>query len=114
MGSALVPSQNPGDYPPNTGNAQGQALGTENFRKNQALFLKYTAVDGALKNKINMAVGPVLLSPLVEHLTRFGQVSALNMLQHLFSSYRTIEKINLDKNTVKRIGTYDPTGIWIY
>ena len=72
-------------------NTQEQALGTEKLRQNQALFCKYTAVDGALKNHIVTAVEPVFLSPLVYHLTGFIQVSALTMIQHLFSSYMVID-----------------------
>ena len=89
-------------------NAQEQALGTEKFRKNQALFRKYTAVDGALKNQIITTVELVFLSPLVEHLTGFRQVSSLTMLQHLFSSYGTIDKMELLQNDVKMMGPYDP------
>ena len=88
------------------GNAQEQALGTEKFRQNQALFRKYTAVDRAFKKQIVTAVEPVFLSPLVEHLTGLGQVSALTMLQHLFSSYGAIYKIDLEKNSVNMMGTY--------
>ena len=36
------------------------------------------------KNQVVTAVQPVFLSPLVDQLTRFGQVSALAGLQHLF------------------------------
>ena len=30
------------------------------------------------------------------------------MLQHLFSSYRAIDKIDLEENAVKMMGPYDP------
>ena len=40
---------NQGDYPQSMENAQEQAPGNEKFQKNQALFRKYTAMDGALK-----------------------------------------------------------------
>ena len=55
------------------------------------MFQKYTAVDVT-------AVEPVFLSPLVDHLTGFGQVSALNILQHLFSGYGLTDNINLEEN----------------
>ena len=87
--------------------AQEQALGTEKFRKNQAMFRKYTPLDRSLKNQIGAAVGPVFLSPLVDQLTGFGQVSALTMLQHLFSSYGVIDEINLKENTVNMMGPHD-------
>ena len=88
---------NPDDYPQIMGNTQEQALGTENFRQNQALFRKYTAVDGALKNQITTVVEPVFLSLLVDQLTGFRQVNALTMLKHLFSSYGAIDKIDLEE-----------------
>ena len=53
-------------------------------------------MDRSLKNQTAMAVQPVLLYPLVEQLTGFGQVSELIMLQHLFTSYGAIDEINLD------------------
>ena len=90
------------------GSSQEQALVTEKIRQNQALFRKYTAVDGSWKNQIVAVVEPVLLSPLVDQLTGFGQVSALTMLQHLFIRYGVIDKIDLKDNAVKMMGPYDP------
>ena len=84
-GFAFVPPHNPGNYPQITENAQEQALGTENFQQNQALFHKYIDVDRVLKNQIVTAVEPVLLTPLVDQITGFVQVSALMMMKHLFS-----------------------------
>ena len=108
-GFAFVPPHNPCDYPQRMRSAQEQALGTEIFRSNQALFQKYTAVDGTLKKHIVTAVEPVFLSPLMDHLTGFGQVYALTTMQHLFFSYRAIDKIDLKEKIVKTMGPYDPT-----
>ena len=107
-GFVFVPPHNLGNYPQSMGSAQEQALVNEKFRNNQAMFRKYTAVDGALKNKIVVAVEPVLLSPLMYQLTGFRQVYALTMLQHIFARYRAIGKIDLKENTVKMMGPYDP------
>ena len=85
-GFAFVLPHNPGEYPQIMGSSQEQALGTEKFRQNQALFQKYTAMDRELKKHTVTALEPVFLSPLVDQLTGFGQVSAITMLQHLFSS----------------------------
>ena len=104
---AFVPPHNLGNYPPNMGNSQDQALRTEKFRQNQALFRKYTDVDGALKNQIITAVEQVFFSPLVDHLTVFRQVSSLNMLHHLLLSYSTIYEMDLEENAVKMMGLYD-------
>ena len=107
-GFAFVPLNNPVDYPQSTGNVQEKYIRTEKFWQNQALFCKYTAVDRAFKNQIVTAVEPVLLFPLVDQLTGFGQVSALTMIQHLFSSYGEIDEINLEENAVKMMGPYNP------
>ena len=100
---------NPGDYPQSMGKSQEQALGTENFRQNQALFRKNTAVDGALKNQVVATVEPVFISPLVDQLTGFGQVSEFTMLQHLFLGYGSIDEIDIEGNVVKIMGPYNPT-----
>ena len=106
--SAFVLPYNPCKYPQSMGNSQEQALGTEKFRKDQALFRKYTALDGASKKQIITTVEPVLLSPLVDQLTGFGQVSAITMLQHLFTSYGAIDKIDFEENAVKMMEPYNP------
>ena len=48
------------------------------------------------------------MSPLVDQLKRFGQVTALQMLQHLFNWYGAIDEIYLEENAVKMMGPYDP------
>ena len=70
--------------------------------------MKYTAVDGAIKKQIFTVVETVLLYPLMDQMIGFGQVSDLTMLQHLFTSYRDIDKIDLEENAVKIMGSYDP------
>ena len=52
-GLVFLPPHNPGNYPQSMGNSQEQALGTEKFQQNQALFRKYTAMDGALKSSLS-------------------------------------------------------------
>ena len=84
-GYTSVPPYNPRNYPPTMGTAQEQALGTKRLQKKQELFRRCTAVDGALKMKIVTEVQPVFLSSLVDQLTSFGQVTALQMLHNLFN-----------------------------
>ena len=52
----------PRQLPTNHGTAQEQALRTDKFRQNQALFRKHTAVGGGFKNKIATAMEPALQS----------------------------------------------------
>ena len=108
-GYMFVPPHNPGNYLPTIGTYQEQALGTERFQKKQALFRRCTTVDGGLKGHIITAVQPVLLSALVDQLTGFGQVTALQMIQNLFNSYNVIDKIDLEENAVKMMDQYYPT-----
>ena len=65
-------------------------------------------MERSLKNQIVTAVQPVFLYPLLELLTVFGQVSVLNMLQQLFTPYKEIDKIDLEKNVVKIMEPYYP------
>ena len=65
-------------------------------------------MDGALKKQIITAVEPVFLSPMADQLTGFGQVSALTMIKQLFSNYVKIDKIDLQENSVKTMGPYNP------
>ena len=109
MGYTFVPPHNTSDYPPMMGTAQEQALGTKQFQQNQALFRRCTVMDGSLKKKIITAVQPVSLYPLVDQLTNFGQVNALQIIHHIFNSYGTIDKIKPKKNAVNMMGPYDLT-----
>ena len=63
------------------------------------------------KNQIFKTVQPVLLYPLVNQFTGFGQVTVLQMLQNLFNSYGAIEEIDLEGNRLKMMGPYDPTEL---
>ena len=55
-----------------------------------------------------MMVKQVFLSPLVDQLTGFVQVTKIQMIQHLFNSCRAIGKTDLEENVVKMTGLYDP------
>ena len=58
--------------------------------------------------QIITAVEPGFLFLLVDQLRGFGQVSALTMIQHLFSSYRAVNEIELEEKAVNMMGTYNP------
>ena len=62
-----------------------------------------------MKNHIVTVVEPVFLSTILDQLTGLRKVSALTMLQFLFSSYGAIYKIDLGEYAVKMMGPYDPT-----
>ena len=45
----------------------------------------------------------------MDQLTGFEQVTALDMLQHIFRSYWAIDETDLEENAVKMMGTYEPS-----
>ena len=66
-------------------------------------------MDIEIKNQIITAVQSFFLSPLMDQLTGFGQVTAIQILQHLFNFYKEIDKIDPEENAVKMMGPYEPT-----
>ena len=60
------------------------------------------------KKQIVVVVQSVFLSLLVDQLTGFEQVSELSIIQHIFTSYGVIDKIDHKENLVKMMGPYDP------
>ena len=110
-GHAFIPLHKPSNYPLMMGTAQEQAIGAKRFRKNQALFRRCTDVDGVIKKQIVTVVHPVFLSPLIDQLRGFGKVTALHMLQYLFSYYRDIDETDLKENSAKMMGPYKPSKL---
>ena len=68
---------------------------------------QYIASNGALKQQVIAAMETIFLYPIKDQLTSFGQLTALNMMDHLFSSYEEIDNINLEENDVKMMGPYN-------
>ena len=99
----------PIQLPTNNGNRPRESAWNRKVSTKPSTFLKIHFHGQSTKKHIVTAVQLVFLSPLVYQLTGFGQISALVMLQHLFTSYRVIYKINLEENAVNIMGPYDPT-----
>ena len=87
---ALFPPHNPVDFSPKMGTAQEQALGNERFGENQALFRRCTAIDGAIKKLIGTVVQQFFLLLIMDNMTGFRQVTAIEVMQNLFRSYGSI------------------------
>ena len=96
-GHTFIRPHNPGNYPPTMGTSKEQALRTERFRQNQALFRRSTTVYVTIKKQTVTSVCPVFLSPLMDHLMGFGKVTEVQMIQYIFSSYQAIYEIDLEK-----------------
>ena len=72
------------------------------------MFRKYTAVDGTLKNNIH-AIDTILLSPIKDKLMGLGNITALEMMYHLFRAYRPINEINSEYKSVQMMEVYHPS-----
>ena len=44
----------------------------------------------------------------MDQFTLFGQVTALHILQYMLNSYGDIDEVDIEENTVKMMGPYDP------
>ena len=51
-------------------------------------------------------VNTVLLSPIKGQLTGVGQVTALEMKNHIFRAYKEIDDVKLEDNSVRMMGGY--------
>ena len=79
------------------GTVKEKTLRTEWFQQNQEIFRRYTIVDISLNKNIVTEVQSVFLSPLVDQLTGFIQVTAIRMLHYGFNAYVAIDKTDLEE-----------------
>ena len=93
---------------PKTGNTKEQKLRKGIFRKNQALFRRYIVIDRAIKEQPITLVEPVLISPIKDQQTGFGQVMAMKIMENLFRAYGEIFEIELKEDAVKMMEDYHP------
>ena len=56
-----------------------------------------------------MTVQVFYLYPLVDQLTGFRQMTAIQIIYNLFNSYREIDKIDPEENAVNMMGPYETT-----
>ena len=60
------------------------------------------------KNQNFTTAKQLFLLSIMYQLTGFNQIMALEMIQHIFRSYRIIEETDLKKRAVKMMKPYDP------
>ena len=70
------------------------------------MFQWYTNLYGFLKKQIIHAVEPVFMSLIKDHLPGFVQITALEMMNHLYSTFGDINDIELEDNSVRMMGAY--------
>ena len=77
------------------------------FDRNKATFNDYTSLQLALKKQLIAAVEPIYLRAIRDKYVGFGNLTILEMLTHLYSSYAKITPADLEKNDVRMKAPYD-------
>jgi len=105
---AFEAPKNPGDDPPTTTKPEDQPSVNDRHKRQQRIFEKYGNTDKALKKQIEATVEEDFLSTLRNELTGFNQVTALQMIHHLYVTYGEIDEVDIDENLVAMMKPYDP------
>lgn len=77
------------------------------FDRNKATFNDYTSLQLALKKQLIAAVEPIYLRAIRDKYVGFGNLTILEMLTHLYSSYAKITPADLEKNDARMKAPYD-------
>eukprot|EP00978_Attheya_sp_CCMP212_P024376 scaffold76455_cov36-Attheya_sp.AAC.1 len=95
---AFIAPTNPGDDPPTALNPEEQPFVNNRYKRNQRIYEIYGNTNMALKKQIEATVEGAFISTLRHELTRFNQVTALQMITHLYATYGDIEEVNIEDN----------------
>eukprot|EP00978_Attheya_sp_CCMP212_P044101 scaffold300497_cov27-Attheya_sp.AAC.2 len=95
---AFIAPTNPGDDPPTALNPLEQPFVNDRYKRNQRIYEKYGNTDKALKKQIEATVEAAFISTLRHELTGFNQVTALQMITHLYATYGDIDKVDIEDN----------------
>jgi len=107
---AWVPPVNPGIQaliPAGSTSPQITAL-NRSFDKNFAIYADFIAVGNALKKQLLAAVNDIYLCTLKMPYIGYGNVTVLQLLTHLYSTYAKISPGDLEANDKRMKAAYDP------
>jgi hypothetical protein len=95
----LISPQAPGRDPANTDGTSGQiGAAFHVWEEDVQTYRKYTSVQQALKKQIISVFEPMYLDVLNDNMVGFANISARDMLDHLFSTYGNITAVDLQIN----------------
>jgi hypothetical protein len=100
--------KNPGDDPPTALKPEDQPAVNDRYKQSQRIYKYYGNTDKALKKQIEATVEGDFLSTLRHELTGFNQVTALQMVTHLYTTYGYIDEVDIEDNLVAMMKLYDP------
>eukprot|EP00978_Attheya_sp_CCMP212_P015104 scaffold38834_cov33-Attheya_sp.AAC.5 len=78
--------------------AQEQTSLDEAFKRATRIYDRYYTTDKALKKQIESAVERDFLAELHDQLTGFSQVTAFDLMEHLYDNYGLIDDVDLEVN----------------
>jgi hypothetical protein len=94
-----VSPTSPGRAPANTdGTAAQISAACHIWEEDVKTFRTYTSVQQALKNKIISVFEPMYLDLLNDNMVGFANISARDILDHLFGTYGNITAVDLEIN----------------
>jgi hypothetical protein len=92
-----ISPQAPGRAPANTDDTAAQISTTRHvWEEDVQTYRTYTSVQQALKKQIISVFEPMYLDVLNENMVGFADISARDMLDHLFSTYGNITVVDLE------------------
>eukprot|EP00978_Attheya_sp_CCMP212_P022416 scaffold66914_cov33-Attheya_sp.AAC.3 len=97
---------NPGDTPAVASAGDNQAQ--EQTSLDEAFKHATRTTNKALKKQIESAVERAYLAELRDQLTGFSQVTAFDLMEHLYDNYGLIDDVDLEVNQVTMMKPYDP------
>jgi hypothetical protein len=101
--------QAPGRPPANTdGTAAQISVARHVWEEDIKTYRTYTSVQHALKKKIISVFEPMCLDVLNDNMVGFANISAREMLYHLFSTYGKITVVDLEINFEHMRQAWDP------
>jgi hypothetical protein len=104
-----ISPQAPGQAPANTDGTAAQISATHHvWEEDVQTYRTYTSVQQALKKQITSVFEPMYLDALNENMVGFTNISARDMLDHLFSTYGNITAVDLEINFEHMRRAWDP------
>ena len=105
-----VPPDNPGTQAAIPAGSTGPQITALNraFDKNFAIYADFIAVGNALKKQLLAAVDDIYLCTLKMPYIGYGNVTVLELLTHLYSTYAKISPGDLEANEKRMKAAYDP------
>jgi hypothetical protein len=101
--------QAPGRAPANTDGTSAQISAARHiWEEDVHTYRTYTSVQQALKKQISSAFEPMYLDVFNDNMVGFANISAIAMLDHLFSTYSNITAVNMEINFEHMRRAWDP------